>query len=124
MLLAILAFVIYPVLPTGTVDRWNLIDPRAAWVSVVLIASLGLVNYILLNLYGARGIELTGFLGGFINSTVTVTELATRVRESDGALRDSAYRGIVLATRSSTSPPRLMRSPFRAMLLVERELAR
>ena len=98
VLLAILAFVIYPVLPVGTVDRWSLIDPRAAWVSVVLIASLGFVNYILLNLYGARGIELTGFLGGFINSTVTVTELASRVRESDGALRDSAYRGIVLAT--------------------------
>jgi uncharacterized membrane protein (DUF4010 family) len=98
VLLAILAFVVYPVLPTGTIDRWNLIDARAAWVSVVLIAALGFVNYVLLNLYGARGIEFTGFLGGLVNSTVTVTELATRVRESDGVLRDVAYRGIVLST--------------------------
>jgi uncharacterized membrane protein (DUF4010 family) len=98
VLLAILAFVVYPVLPSGTVDRWNLIDPRAAWVSVVLIAALGFVNYILLNLYGARGIEFTGFLGGLVNSTVTVTELATRVREGNGQLADAAYRGIVLAT--------------------------
>jgi len=90
--------VVYPVLPSGTVDRWNLIDPRAAWVSVVLIAALGFVNYILLNLYGARGIEFTGFLGGLVNSTVTVTELATRVREGNGQLADVAYRGIVLAT--------------------------
>lgn len=98
VLLAILAFVIYPVLPSGTVDRWNLIDPRAAWVSVVLIAALGFVNYILLSLYGARGIEFTGFLGGLVNSTATVTELATRVREGSGQLGEVAYRGIVLST--------------------------
>ena len=97
VLLAILAFVVYPVLPSGTVDRWNLIDPRAAWVSVVLIAALGFVNYILLNLYGARGIEFTGFLGGLVNSTATVTELATRVREGNGQLGEVAYRGIVLS---------------------------
>ena len=98
VLLAILAFVVYPVLPSGTVDRWNLIDPRAAWVSVVLIAALGFVNYILLSLYGSRGIEFTGFLGGLVNSTVTVTELATRVRESGGQLGDAAFRGVILAT--------------------------
>jgi uncharacterized membrane protein (DUF4010 family) len=98
VLLAILAFVVYPVLPSGSVDRWNLIDPRAAWVSVVLIAALGFVNYILLNLYGTRGIEFTGFLGGLVNSTVTITELANRVRESGGRLGDAAYRGVVLAT--------------------------
>lgn len=98
VLLAILAFVVYPVLPSGTVDRWNLIDPRAAWVSVVLIAALGFVNYILLSLYDSRGIEFTGFLGGLVNSTVTVTELATRVRESNGQLGDAAFRGVILAT--------------------------
>ena len=98
VLLAILAFVVYPVLPSGTVDRWNLIDARAAWVSVLLIAALGFVNYILLSLYGARGIEFTGFLGGLVNSTVTVTELATRVRESGAQLGDAAFRGVILAT--------------------------
>jgi uncharacterized membrane protein (DUF4010 family) len=97
VLLAILAFVVYPVLPSGTIDRWDLINPRAAWVSVLLIAALGFVNYILLNLYGARGIEFTGFLGGLVNSTVTVTELATLVPGGSRELADSAYRGIVLA---------------------------
>lgn len=98
VLLAILAFVVYPVLPSGTIDRWSLIDPRAAWVSVVLIAALGFVNYILLSLYGARGIEFTGFLGGLVNSTVTVSELAARVRDSEGQLGDAAFRGVTLAT--------------------------
>jgi uncharacterized membrane protein (DUF4010 family) len=67
-------------------------------VSVLLIAALGFVNYILLNLYGARGIEFTGFLGGLVNSTVTVTELSTRVRDSGGQLGDAAFRGVILAT--------------------------
>ena len=96
-LLAILAFVIYPALPAGTVDPWGLIQPRAAWLTVLLIAGMGFGNYLLLKLYGERAIELTGFFGGLVNSTVTVTALAARVREIHG-LGDAAYRGVVLAT--------------------------
>lgn len=97
ILLAILAFIVYPVLPAGPVDPWGLIEPRAAWVTVILIAALGFANYVLLKVYGARGIEVTGFLGGLVNSTVTVTELAHRTRRSAGRLADAAYRGVVLA---------------------------
>ncbi len=98
ILLAILAFVAYPVLPTGSIDPWGLIEPRPAWVTVLLIAGLGFANYVLLKLYGARGIELTGFLGGLVNSTVTVTELTQRARAAGGRLSDVTYRGVVLAT--------------------------
>jgi uncharacterized membrane protein (DUF4010 family) len=98
ILLAILAFVVYPVLPTESVDPWRLILPREAWVTVVLIAALGFANYILLKLYGARGVEFTGFLGGLVNSTVTVTELANRLRVSGAQLSEATFRGIVLAT--------------------------
>jgi uncharacterized membrane protein (DUF4010 family) len=98
ILLAILAFVVYPVLPVGTIDPWHLIDARAAWVTVILIAALGFVSYVLLKLYGTRGIELTGFLGGLVNSTVTVTELAQRSCASGGRLADVTYRGVLLAT--------------------------
>lgn len=98
ILLAILSFVIYPALPVGKVDRWNLVEPRAALVIVILIAGIGFANYVLLKLYGARGIEMTGFLGGLVNSTVTVSEMAVRVRESAGRLEDAAYRGVLLAT--------------------------
>jgi uncharacterized membrane protein (DUF4010 family) len=98
ILLAILAFIVYPVLPPGPVDPWNLIEPRAVWVTVILIAALGFANYVLLKLYGARGLELTGFLGGLINSTVTVTELSDRVHSSSGKLVEVTFRGVVLAT--------------------------
>jgi uncharacterized membrane protein (DUF4010 family) len=98
VLLAILALVVYPALPTGNLDAWGLIEPRGAWLTVLLIAGIGFANYILLKIYGARGIELTGFLGGIVNSTVTATELSRRHHDSGNALSDSTFRGIVLAT--------------------------
>jgi uncharacterized membrane protein (DUF4010 family) len=97
ILLAVLAVVIYPALPVQPIDPWGMVAPRAAWLTVLLIAGIGFANYVLLKLYGPRAVELTGFLGGLVNSTVVVTALAESVREQK-ALRDSAYRGIVLAT--------------------------
>lgn len=98
IILAILAFVVYPVLPEGSVDPWHLIDPRAAWVTVILIAALGFANYVLLKLYGARGIQLGAFLGGLVNSTVTVTDLSERASGSRSGTADLTFRGIMLAT--------------------------
>jgi uncharacterized membrane protein (DUF4010 family) len=98
VLLAILAIVIYPALPVGAVDRYGLIDPRPAWITVILIAGIGFINYVLWNLYGNRGIELTGFLGGLVNSTVTVGELAGRVAQSGPSVVPAVYQGILLAT--------------------------
>ncbi|MCC7101093.1 MAG: MgtC/SapB family protein [Rubrivivax sp.] len=97
LLLAILAIVIYPALPVGAVGPWKIVEPRAAWITVILIASIGFVNYILWKLYGARGIELSGLFGGLVNSNFTVIEMTTRVRESQGRFAPAAYRGIVVA---------------------------
>ncbi len=98
LLLAILAIVIYPALPEGAVGPMGLIEPRAAWLTVLLIAGIGFVNYVLWKVYGARGAELAGFLGGLVNSSVAVSELAARVRETNGRSFNAAYRGILLAT--------------------------
>lgn len=98
LLLAILAIVIYPALPVGAIGPWALIEPRAAWVTVILIAGIGFVNYTLWKLYGARGTEISGFLGGLVNSNFTVIELSSRLKQAAAAFIDSAYRGILLAT--------------------------
>ncbi|KQP06294.1 DUF4010 domain-containing protein [Pseudorhodoferax sp. Leaf265] len=98
LLLAILAIVIYPALPAGAIGPLGLVEPRAAWVTVILIAGIGFVNYILWKMYGTRGAELSGFLGGLVNSNFTVIEMASRVRQSAGALQGTAFRGILLAT--------------------------
>ena len=98
LLLAILAIVIYPALPIGAVGPWHLIEPRAAWITVMVIAGIGFLNYILWKLYGARGTEISGFLGGLVNSNFTVIELSARVRQASGAFVGLAYRGVLLAT--------------------------
>lgn len=98
LLLAILAIVIYPALPIGPVGPWHLIEPRYAWVTVILIAGIGFFNYVLWKMYGTRGTELSGFFGGLINSNFTVIELSERVREVGEAFVPTAYRGILLAT--------------------------
>ena len=64
----------------------------------MLLAGISFVNYVLWKIYGAQGLEFTGFLGGLVNSTVTVSEMAARVKDTDGRLADQADRGIMLAT--------------------------
>jgi uncharacterized membrane protein (DUF4010 family) len=77
VLLGLLGFVIYPIIPDRFVDPWQLINPRAAWIIVIVIAGIGFVNYVLLKLYGTRGIYLSGFLGGLVNSSAAAAELAS-----------------------------------------------
>src|ERR1700683_1412796 len=76
VLLGLLGFVIYPIIPNRFVDPWQLVNPRTAWVIVIVIAGIGFVNYVLLKLYGTRGIYVSGFLGGLVNSTAAAAELA------------------------------------------------
>ena len=98
ILLAILSVIVLPVLPDHPVDPWGLIDPRSNWISVVIIAGLGFVNYILMRLLGPRGMEITAFFGGLVNSRKVVVELITRLRESGDELLPVACRGLMLAT--------------------------
>lgn len=98
ILLAIISFVVYPVLPDQAIDPWGLVELRSTWATVILIAAFGFVNYLLWRAYGKKGTEITGFLGGLVNSTVAVAELASRVREVGARLINTAYRGVMLAT--------------------------
>jgi uncharacterized membrane protein (DUF4010 family) len=83
LLLALLGFVIWPLLPNRFIDPWQLIQPREDWITVVVIACLGFVNYVLLRVYGSKGIYLTAILGGLVNSTATVAELVSTLSGAD-----------------------------------------
>jgi uncharacterized membrane protein (DUF4010 family) len=77
ILLALLGFVVWPLLPDRYIDPWRLIQPREAWIIVVVIACLGFLNYVLLRAYGSRGVYITAVLGGLVNSTASAAELAS-----------------------------------------------
>jgi uncharacterized membrane protein (DUF4010 family) len=82
VLLGLLGFVIYPILPNRFIDPWQLINPREAWVTVIVVAALGFCNYILLRLYGTRGLFWSASLGGLVNSTAAIAELAASLSAS------------------------------------------
>jgi uncharacterized membrane protein (DUF4010 family) len=45
LLLAILSFIVYPVLPVHSVDPYGLVQLQETWATVLLIAALGLLNH-------------------------------------------------------------------------------
>lgn len=100
LLLAVLAFVVYPLLPEDPVDPWGLVDPRPNWVAVIAIAAIGFTNYVLLKALGPRGMEITAFFGGLVNSRKVIVELMGRVRDGGSELAATAQRGVTLATGS------------------------
>jgi uncharacterized membrane protein (DUF4010 family) len=78
VLLGLIGLVIYPTLPNRFVDRWELVNPRQAWITVIAIAGIGFANYVLLRLYSTRGLYWSAALGGLVNSSAAAVEL-TRV---------------------------------------------
>jgi uncharacterized membrane protein (DUF4010 family) len=98
VLLAVLSGIVLPALPSRPVDPWQLIDPRDNWWSVVLIAGIGFVNYILLRILGPGGMEVTAFFGGLVNSRKVIVEFMLRAESNREALLPVMFRGVMLAT--------------------------
>lgn len=86
----LIALVILPVLPDRAIDPLGAVNPRAAWLLVVLVVSLSLAGYVAQALLGPRaGLLATGLLGGLVSSTATTVGAARRARE-DGAISAAA----------------------------------
>lgn len=80
---AIIAFVVYPLLPTGVVEVGGVpFEPRIAWLMVVTVAGIGITNYVLVRSYGGRGIAVTGFFGGLASSAGVVGAMLDHVRQN------------------------------------------
>lgn len=128
VLLGLIGFVIYPVLPNRYVDPWQLFNPSDAWISVIAIAGIGFVNYVLLRIYSTRGLYLGALFGGLVNSSATVAELAAWAQETGMVARTTTLcllttiamfaRNLVLATLFSPRSLSATLVPLLAMTLV------
>ena len=128
VLLGLIGFVIYPVLPNRYVDPWQLFNPSDAWISVIAIAGIGFVNYVLLRIYSTRGLYLGAVFGGLVNSSATVAELASRAQETGMITRTTTLcllttmamfaRNLILATLFSPRSLSATLVPLLAMTLV------
>jgi uncharacterized membrane protein (DUF4010 family) len=88
--------VIYPLLPSQSVDPWDAVDPQTVWLLIMVISVIGFVNYLVVARYGAKGIAITSFFGGLANSTAVIGEIVSRTR-SNPALNQLAVGSIMLA---------------------------
>ena len=128
VLLGLIGFVIYPVLPHRYVDPWQLFNPADAWLSVIAIAGIGFVNYVFLRVYSTRGLYLGAIFGGLVNSSATVAELGTRLQETGMVDRAATLcllttiamfaRNLILATIFSPRSLSATLVPLLAMTLV------
>jgi uncharacterized membrane protein (DUF4010 family) len=128
VLLGLIGFVIYPVLPNRYVDPWQLFNPSDAWISVIAIAGIGFVNYVFLRIYSTRGLYLGALFGGLVNSSATVAELAARAQETGMVARTTTLcllttiamfaRNLILATLFSPRSLGATLIPLLAMSLV------
>ncbi|WP_336021497.1 MgtC/SapB family protein [Halobellus salinisoli] len=93
---AIIAFVVYPLLPAGTYGPWDAIDPQLIWMLVIAVSAIGFANYAIMQRYGGRGMLITGFFGGLVNSTAVIGEIANRAKSNAGII-DLAVATILVA---------------------------
>lgn len=79
---AVLAFVVFPLLPNRTIGPWDAINPRTVWLLVVAVSAIGFANYLIVQRYGTKGIAITSFFGGLVNSTAVIGEIVSRTRQN------------------------------------------
>jgi uncharacterized membrane protein (DUF4010 family) len=96
----ILALVVLPLLPNRTFGPFDVLNPFDIGLMTVLIAAISFFGYIATRIAGAaRGLAVTGILGGLVSSTAVTVSLATRVRETPAMGRPAA---IAILTASGT----------------------
>ena len=84
LFLAILAFIIIPVMPDHAIDPWNLVNPRNMAQIILLIGGVEFGGYMVERLAGLKiGSLATGFFGGLASST-TVFVTVSKIARADG----------------------------------------
>lgn len=89
LLLAFISFVVYPLLPDQPVDPWKIINLRTVWLTVILVSALKFVNYVLLRVFGERGLRYSSLLGGLVNSAAMAFFLGEEGLENKEAAADA-----------------------------------
>lgn len=89
--LALVVFLILPLLPDAGMGPFGGINPRRLWTVVVIVGSISFAGYVLTRwLGGRRGTLLTALVGAMVSSTAVTIESARRIREGGRGLAEEA----------------------------------
>jgi uncharacterized membrane protein (DUF4010 family) len=92
------AFVLLPVLPSGSYGPYDAWVPQRIWLLVVVITGIGWFGYVAVRVLGqSRGLMVAGLAGGFVSGTATTGVMAARARRGE-ASRSDALAGALLAS--------------------------
>jgi uncharacterized membrane protein (DUF4010 family) len=95
---AVMAVVIFPMLPAGPYGPVGGVRPRQLWAMVLFFSGLSFAGYVTRRFVGAeRGYPVTGMLGGIISSTNVTLSFARMSRIEDSARIPLAY-GVIAAS--------------------------
>ena len=90
-LILAMTFLALPLLPSSPIDPWGVIRLRELWFLTILIATISFAGYIAVRLLGYRaGLAVGAVAGSIASSTLTVAELAGRVRRATVTALDAA----------------------------------
>ena len=85
LLLAALALVVLPLIPSVPIAWLGGINPRPLAAMVLLILVLQAAGHVALRLLGPRGgVAAAGFFGGFVSSTATIASMGSSARQHPG----------------------------------------
>jgi uncharacterized membrane protein (DUF4010 family) len=114
LVLLVMSFILLPILPDHTIDRWGAVNPHELWLLTVLIAAISFAGYVAVKFVGfRRGVAVAGFAGGLASSTATTAAMsrlvAAQPRNVDvlaaGAIFANAVMGLrVLAILGVVNP--------------------
>lgn len=93
----VITAVILPLVPDEDIGPFSAINPRQIWTMVILVSGIGLVGYITLRIMGARGLAVTGMVGGLVSSTA-VSMGFSRMSKTRQALHPALIAGILGAS--------------------------
>jgi len=87
--LALVTFLILPILPDADVGPWGGINPRRIWFVVVVVGAVSFGGYVLARWQGGRrGPLMSSLVGALVSSTAVTIEAARRIRESGSSPAD------------------------------------
>jgi uncharacterized membrane protein (DUF4010 family) len=97
LIILAMTFLMLPLLPNRTVDRWDVINPTEIWLFAILMVTISFAGYLSVRIWGQRlGIIMAAFAGGLASSTATTLSLARLARQDQAASRFLAG-GILLS---------------------------
>ncbi|MBI4234859.1 MgtC/SapB family protein [Candidatus Peregrinibacteria bacterium] len=92
-------FVVLPILPNENFGPYGFFNPYVIWLMVVLVSGLSYLSYIAIKIFGSKkGIELTGFLAGFVSSTALAVTFSHASRKNKFIVNPYVLATIIAST--------------------------